>query len=126
MINILLLNFIIFFLVFFIFKRIVKNFYLNIVLIYILLNTFNLTYLNNKFLINNFDQIWLNFSFITILVTIFSWVHGIVSKSVSMKMLNSIYKNRNMNKLEKLTNKIVKKEFDKRIRILRTRKFKKK
>ena len=36
---------------------------------------------------------------------------------------NSIYKNRNMNKLEKLTNKIVKKEFDKRIRILRTRKF---
>ena len=123
MINILLLNFIIFFLVFFIFKRIVKNFYLNIVLIYILLNTFNLTYLNNKFLINNFDQIWLNFSFITILVTIFSWVHGIVSKSVSMKMLNSIYKNRNMNKLEKLTNKIVKKEFDKRIRILRTIKF---
>ena len=28
-----------------------------------------------------------------------------------------------MNKLEKLTNKIVKKEFDKRIRILRARRF---
>ena len=92
MINILLLNFIIFILVFFLFKRIVKNFYLNIVLIYYILITFNLTYLNNKFLINNIDQIWLNFSFITILVTVFSWIHGVVSKSVSMKMLNAIYK----------------------------------
>ena len=123
MINILLLNFIIFILVFFLFKRIVKNFYLNIVLIYFILITFNLNNLNNKFLINNIDQIWLNFSFITILVTVFSWIHGVVSKSVSMKMLNAIYKNRNMNKLEKLTNKIVKKEFDKRIRILRARRF---
>ena len=68
-------------------------------------------------------MIWLNFSIITFLFTIYAWVYGVITKSVSLKILVYLSERKRIYKVRELTNKIVHKEFNKRIRILKENKL---
>tara|TARA_E500000178_G_C17009205_1_gene749674 strand:- start:407 stop:742 length:336 start_codon:yes stop_codon:yes gene_type:complete len=70
-----------------------------------------------------FYLIWLNFSIITLLFTLYAWIHGVITKSVSLKILLHISKENKRYKISEITNKIVNKEFDKRIEILKKNKL---
>ena len=69
------------------------------------------------------DLIWLNFSIITLLFTLYAWLYGVITKSVSLKILLHISKENKKYKINELTKKIVNKEFDKRIIILKKNKL---
>lgn len=123
MIVILVFNLIIFLSIFFLTKKFGKNFYFKILLIYLLIISFNFLYLNEKLVVNSIDELWLSFSFLTLVITLFSWLHGIITKSVSIRMLNYINDKKKISRLNKITEEIVESEFEKRIKILRKRKL---
>ena len=66
---------------------------------------------------------WLNFSILTFLFTIYTWIYGIITKSVSIKILVFLSKSKNKHSIKEITDNIVKNEFDKRIRILKENKL---
>ena len=66
---------------------------------------------------------WLNFSILTFLFTTYTWIYGIITKSVSIKILVFLSKSKNKYSIKEITNNIVKNEFDKRIRILKENKL---
>ena len=123
MIGLILINLItILFLLFFL-KKIIKNYYFSLVLVYFILQSINFLYLNEKFIENDIESIWLNFALITFFITMYSWLHGLITKSVSLKMLFYIKKKNSIKSLKPLTDNIVKKEFNDRIDIIKKLKF---
>jgi len=123
MIILVLINLIIILLLLFFLKKIIKNYYLSLVLIYLLILTINFLYLSEKFIENNVENIWLNFALITFFVTMYSWLHGLITKSVSLKMLIYIKNKNSIKTLKPLTDNIVKQEFNDRIDIIKKLKF---
>ena len=123
MIILVLINLIIILLLLFFLKKIIKNYYLSLVLIYLLILTINFLYLSEKFIENNVENIWLNFALITFFVTMYSWLHGLSTKSVSLKMLIYIKNKNSIKTLKPLTDNIVKQEFNDRIDIIKKLKF---
>ena len=123
MIILVLINLIIILLLLFFLKKIIKNYYLFLVLIYLLILTINFLYLSEKFIENNVENIWLNFALITFFVTMYSWLHGLITKSVSLKMLIYIKNKNSIKTLKPLTDNIVKQEFNDRIDIIKKLKF---
>ena len=103
-------------------KKILFNIYLVITISYFLIIMINLLYFvfKREF---NLDLIWLNFSIVTFLMTFYAWLYGVISKSVSLKILVYLSERKKIYKVSELTNKIVQKEFDKRIRILKENKL---
>ena len=67
----------------------------------------------------NLDLIWLSFSILTFLFTLYTWIYGIITKSVSIKILIFLSKSKKNYSIKEITDNIVKNEFDKRIRILK-------
>ena len=122
MFNLLIINFlqIIFFI--YLVKKVLSNIYLVVIISYFLIIIINFSLFVFKQEIN-LDLIWLNFSIITFLFTIYAWVYGVITKSVSLKILVYLSEKKRIYKVRELTNKIVHKEFNKRIRILKKNKL---
>ena len=122
MFNLLIINFlqIIFFI--YLVKKVLSNIYLVVIISYFLIIIINFSLFVFKQEIN-LDLIWLNFSIITFLFTIYAWVYGVITKSVSLKILVYLSEKKRIYKVRELTNKIVHKEFNKRIRILKENKL---
>lgn len=123
MIFLILTNLILILLLLFIIKKLLKNYYLALLSTYLIIIIINFLYLSPKFIGNNIDNIWLNFATITFFITFYSWLYGVVTKSVSLKMLLFIKSKNSIKSLQSITNNIVINEFDTRIKIIKKLKF---
>jgi len=119
MINLIITNLIIILVCLFLLKKIINDYYLTLVLVYLITLIVNFSYLNEKLIENNLESVWFNFAFISFFITIYSWLYGVVTKSVSLKMLLYIKSKKLIKNTNLLTNNIVKKEFDNRINIIK-------
>ena len=81
---------------------------------------YQFSFINKNF---DLDLMWLNFSILTFLFTIYTWIYGIITKSVSIKILVFLSKRKIIHSISEITDNIVKNEFDKRIRILKENKL---
>ncbi len=117
MLEILFINILIIFFTFYLIKKIIKNIYIRIIIVYFLVFTIITFFMYNKQF--SVEFYWLNFTILTFVFTSYSWLCGIITKSVSLKILNLLVETNKAHKIENLTNKIVKKEFNKRIKILK-------
>ncbi len=95
----------------------INNIYISIVIIYFLAFTISTYFIYHKQF--SIEYYWLNFTILTFIFTFYSWLYGVITKSVSLKILNLLAETNKSHKIENLTNKIVKKEFEKRIKILK-------
>ena len=123
MIFLILMNLIIILLLIFIIKKLLKNYYLTLLIVYLITININFFYLSQKFVENNLDNLWFNFATITFFITVYSWLYGVVTKSVSLKMLLFIKSKNSIKNLKSITKNIVKNEFDNRINIIKKLKF---
>ena len=103
-------------------KKMISNTYLFVIIAYFSIIAFNVSIFiyKQKF---DLDLMWLNFSILTFLFTIYTWIYGIITKSVSIKILVFLSKSKNKHSIKEITDNIVKNEFDKRIRILKENKL---
>lgn len=103
-------------------KKNIFHIYISIILTYLIICTINLIIFFYVLRLE-FYLIWLNFSIITFLFTLYAWIHGVITKSISLKILLHISKKNKEYKINEITNKIVNKEFHKRIEILKKNKL---
>lgn len=122
MFNLLIINILLIIIFLSLIKKMISNTYLFVIIAYFSIIAFNVSIFiyKQKF---DLDLMWLNFSILTFLFTIYTWIYGIITKSVSIKILVFLSKSKNKYSIKKITDNIVKNEFDKRIRILKENKL---
>ena len=122
MFNLLIINILLIIIFLSLIKKMISNTYLFVIIAYFSINVFNVSIFvfKQEF---NLNLMWLNFSILTFLFTIYTWIYGIITKSVSIKILVFLSKSKNKYSIKEITNNIVKNEFDKRIRILKENKL---
>tara|TARA_A100001234_G_scaffold78498_2_gene69467 strand:+ start:2358 stop:2837 length:480 start_codon:yes stop_codon:yes gene_type:complete len=122
MFNLLIINILLIIIFLSLIKKMISNTYLFVIIAYFSIIAFNVSIFiyKQKF---DLDLMWLNFSILTFLFTIYTWIYGIITKSVSIKILVFLSKSKNKHSIKEITDNIVKNEFDKRIRILKENKL---
>ena len=122
MFNLLIINILLIIIFLSLIKKMISNTYLFVIIAYFSIIAFNVSIFiyKQKF---DLDLMWLNFSILTFLFTIYTWIYGIITKSVSIKILVFLSKSKNKYSIKEITDNIVKNEFDKRIRILKENKL---
>ena len=122
MFNLLIINILLIIVFLSLIKKMISNTYLFVIIAYFSIIAFNVSIFiyKQKF---DLDLMWLNFSILTFLFTIYTWIYGIITKSVSIKILVFLSKSKNKHSIKEITDNIVKNEFDKRIRILKENKL---
>ncbi len=122
MFNLLIINILLVIIFLSLIKKMISNTYLFVIIAYFSIIAFNVSIFvfKKEF---DLDSMWLNFSILTFLLTIYTLIYGIITKSVSIKILVFLSKSKNKHSIKEITDNIVKNEFDKRIKILKENKL---
>ena len=107
MFNLLIINILLIIIFLSLIKKMISNTYLFVIIAYFSINVFNVSIFvfKQEF---SLDLMWLNFSILTFLFTTYTWIYGIITKSVSIKILVFLSKSKNKYSIKEITNNIVK------------------